>query len=300
MRCGAKIDYGPQSVTSVSAGTFQAFSTVSQNAAQNTDGSVKAAYYLPEKEKSTENPTRTTFQKDRNVRNIKCTNCGSSLVIVDSNREFAFCEYCGAKLLLDDYRVREHYVDEAAVKRVELEEKVKLKELELEQQHHARYAKIRKTVAIVWAFFVLALIIFGLVLWFSYDDGLLRTNIVLWGLIIVGMVIGGGITLIFHTIPDKENDLTYLRNGGIRFPDVSILQGKCEVAKRTLEQLGFMNVQTVNMHDLIFAFGITINGESYKAGEGDISSITVNGRPVRFGGVYMPGDSIIINYHGKG
>ena len=35
---------------------------------------------------------------------FNCPNCNQTLVIRKENREFAFCEYCGQKLMLEKYR----------------------------------------------------------------------------------------------------------------------------------------------------------------------------------------------------
>ena len=241
----------------------------------------------------------TNKGRRENVRSIVCSNCGSSLVIVDNNREFAFCEFCGTKLILDDYRVREHYVDEAAMRRVEYEEKVRMRELDIEEQNRARYARLRKIVAVSWIAVMILLIIVMLVMYRSFDDIGIRINVVVWGLIFLVFLFGGGIYLLFHALPEKENELMHIRNGGIRFPDSTIMNVKYMLAVQTLHQLGYKNVSVANMHDLTFGFGIYVNGDSIKAGEGDIASITVNGKTARFCGYYMPNDLIIIYYHGK-
>ena len=48
---------------------------------------------------------------------LVCPNCGGTSD-VDESREFAFCSYCGAKIMLrDDNHYRLTYTDEAQVKR---------------------------------------------------------------------------------------------------------------------------------------------------------------------------------------
>lgn len=66
------------------------------------------------------------------MRNLKCPSCGATLTIQDDNREFAFCEYCGAKLSIDDLRITHRIVDEARIKEAEANKEIKLKQLELE------------------------------------------------------------------------------------------------------------------------------------------------------------------------
>lgn len=55
------------------------------------------------------------------MRQCVCPSCGSNLSINDTNRDFAFCEFCGAKIMLDDYRMTQRIVDEAELRRLELE-----------------------------------------------------------------------------------------------------------------------------------------------------------------------------------
>lgn len=55
------------------------------------------------------------------MRELTCSKCNATLVIRNDNRDVAFCEYCGNKLVLDDYRETFRYVDEADVKRAENE-----------------------------------------------------------------------------------------------------------------------------------------------------------------------------------
>ena len=65
---------------------------------------------------------------------LTCPKC-KAILSVDSNRDVLFCEYCGAKILLNDentYTIRN--VDEAKIKQVESEQLIRLKELELAQK----------------------------------------------------------------------------------------------------------------------------------------------------------------------
>ncbi|MDE6730716.1 MAG: hypothetical protein K2J71_08070 [Oscillospiraceae bacterium] len=65
------------------------------------------------------------------MRECVCPSCSANLSIHDTNRDFAFCEFCGAKVMLDDYRMTQRFIDEAELKRVEIEqEKMKLKAMQ--------------------------------------------------------------------------------------------------------------------------------------------------------------------------
>ncbi len=62
---------------------------------------------------------------------IKCPDCGASLNIEDG-RKTCYCQWCGAKVMIDDEIDKHVYVDEARIKEAEVKEKIRLKELEIE------------------------------------------------------------------------------------------------------------------------------------------------------------------------
>ncbi len=66
------------------------------------------------------------------ARTVKCPSCGGELTVKDENRDFMFCEYCGTKVRLDDYRETHCFVDEARLKEAE----VQMKRLEMEEAHN--------------------------------------------------------------------------------------------------------------------------------------------------------------------
>ena len=76
-----------------------------------------------------------------------CSNCGASLTFEDNNRDFAFCHYCGAKIILDDYRSTHRVVDEARIKEAEINAQIRLKELEMEENRR-KSAEKAKTIKI--------------------------------------------------------------------------------------------------------------------------------------------------------
>lgn len=72
---------------------------------------------------------------------LECPNCKSSLSATEK-REYMFCEYCGAKIILENEN--EHIIrniDEAAIKRAETEQLIKLKELEMEEKQREENKK---------------------------------------------------------------------------------------------------------------------------------------------------------------
>ena len=95
------------------------------------------------------------------MRTLKCTNCNASLSIQDDNRDFAFCEYCGTKIMLDDYRSTQRIVDEAKIKQAETEKEIKMKQLELiEKRQEDKKKKIKVKMIISFSVIGIALIAF--------------------------------------------------------------------------------------------------------------------------------------------
>ena len=68
------------------------------------------------------------------ARTVKCPSCGGELTVKDDNRDFMFCEYCGTKVRLDDYRETHRFVDEARI-----QESKDAKELELKKMEQERW-----------------------------------------------------------------------------------------------------------------------------------------------------------------
>ena len=68
------------------------------------------------------------------ARTVKCPSCGGELTVKDENRDFMFCEYCGTKVRLDDYRETHRFVDEARI-----QESKDTKELELKKMEQERW-----------------------------------------------------------------------------------------------------------------------------------------------------------------
>ena len=85
------------------------------------------------------------------MRACKCPNCGANLKVTDDDREFMYCEYCGARIDLADRRTvhTEHIIDDAKIKNAEnvsrivnifaapVEERQRQKEFERQRQAEA-------------------------------------------------------------------------------------------------------------------------------------------------------------------
>lgn len=116
---------------------------------------------------------------------LKCPECGADIDIEEGHKQ-CFCKYCGTKILIDDGRSTTHTyhkVDEARLKEAEVDELIRLKELEIEKeerQYHRRVVKYK----------VIALIILGIVgtISFVIDNGAEgRVSIVGYICVIVAM-----------------------------------------------------------------------------------------------------------------
>lgn len=110
-------------------------------------------------------PTSVPQQNSSGPRRIRCVNCGSNLVITDTKREFAFCEYCGTKIVLDDVRVRvnQSFVDEARIKESDNKTKVEIQKLKIYEQELERYhKKLKIMIAILIVYSVLTLTLFAI------------------------------------------------------------------------------------------------------------------------------------------
>ncbi len=85
---------------------------------------------------------------------VKCPDCNATLSI-EENRETAFCTYCGAKVII--HNDNEHIIrkiDEAGIKKAEVEQNIRMKELELEEwkMRHEERTKVTK-IRLVTALF---------------------------------------------------------------------------------------------------------------------------------------------------
>lgn len=82
------------------------------------------------------------------ARTVKCPSCGAELTVKDDNRDFMFCEFCGTKVRLDDYRETHRFVDEARIRESENEKELELKRMEYEERkrHEDNASAIRALI----------------------------------------------------------------------------------------------------------------------------------------------------------
>ena len=97
------------------------------------------------------------------ARTVKCPSCGGELTVKDENRDFMFCEYCGTKVRLDDYRETHRFVDEARIQESKDAKELELKKMEFEERKRheddAFTAKGLKVMGVIGVIAVLCIII---------------------------------------------------------------------------------------------------------------------------------------------
>ena len=96
---------------------------------------------------------------------LKCPECGADISLEEGHKQ-CFCQYCGAKIMIDDGSTTHTYrkVDEARIKEAEVDKLIRLKELEIKQKEAERKGKIKilKIKAVLLLVFTGAIvIIFG-------------------------------------------------------------------------------------------------------------------------------------------
>ena len=81
-----------------------------------------------------------------NLVSLKCPECNAALAI-EEGRKHCFCQYCGTKILIDDGSTTHTYrkIDEARIKEAEVRERIRLKELSLEEQKQLSKEKKRRS-----------------------------------------------------------------------------------------------------------------------------------------------------------
>lgn len=218
---------------------------------------------------------------------VKCPECGANLPIEEGRKQI-FCSYCGASVIVTDENEHVYrHIDEAGIKNAETERLVRMRELDLAE----RSTNNRKLLTIIWLA-VSAIMLIISVLMMTSDDGEVGIIGILMIELTVGVVWGGG-TLIFKTLPEKENEKYMLQDGGIRFPkDIfPVEEQNFASVENILKNAGFRNISCVNLHDL--TLGLVKR-------PGRVEKITVAGKQVNSGGkVYLPNVPITITYHGK-
>ena len=213
------------------------------------------------------------------MRSAQCPNCNAQLSFDDINRDFCFCQFCGTRIMLDDYRSTHRIVDEAKIKEIEANKILQMKKLEIYEKK--RKASLYITITKIVVSIVLGLT--GIVMLLS-NDGL--TSIIgLFPLMAVFWI------WLLSDSSNKNEDFDF----GDRISVPSGISGynkkEYTTIKKLFENAGFTNVQCEPIEDITTGWLNRVN---------TVSSITIDGKIVTEGGKkFLPDASIIIYYHSR-
>ncbi len=223
---------------------------------------------------------------------VRCPECNADLS-VEEGRPFAFCTYCGTKVMIhneNEYVFR--HIDEAALKKAENDHIVHMRELDSREKSDNRMSGLRMILTVIWLILSLIILTICIVKWAAGGEtGWTQGFLMLFYL--GGPVIGGGAYLIFKLIPEKETDKRISASGGVRIPKelVPFQDKDYQFVLSSLRNAGFTNITCMNLHDI--RLGILQK-------PGRVETITINGEELRTGGrVFYPDAPIVITYHGK-
>ena len=226
---------------------------------------------------------------------LKCKNCNAELSVEVGNREFVFCQFCGTKLLLDDYRSSHRIVNEAKIKQIETAKEILEKKIELYEKEKREF-KPKWTAAIVVS---TVITIIGIIIIAIESDNRYSVG---YYLILLAMIIMG---VTWFAKPQKPYELAYsmdlitdsMENGdddenGRRIPNGVTTGKKYTVVKAILESAGFTNIQCIPLNDII--------GGKNEDSIDNVKSILYNGDINKSKIKRYPLDvNIVITYHSK-
>ena len=215
------------------------------------------------------------------MRPCVCPNCNAQISL-DESRDFGFCQYCGTKIILDDYRSTHRVIDEARIKETETDRIIRLKELELEEKENA---KVRKGRMISYGIALIFVAIGSIVELFDPYN--------LFGIF---LIIGGAWIALFTLITaDSQNkkleDARNARRGMIKLSNsaMSYVDKNFRAIEGIYRQLGFQTINTINLKDLRVGL--------FKK-PGSVETVTIDGERPNEQKWYNPNATVVISYHG--
>lgn len=219
---------------------------------------------------------------------VKCPQCGANLDVEDG-RKTLFCQYCGAKVIIqNDNEHIYHTIDDAAVERAETERMIKKHQIEMSRIRAANKGQ-RLKLKIKFTF-VLA-VVGVLMMMIGYGAaGASGDSSPFSILALLGMFPLLAIVFVW-THKDEDEDIDLNISDRAKVPEsISDFESKNYAAiESIIRSAGFHNIKCVPLNDLTTGF---------LKKPGMVESITINGEAISYGGDKFPKDaSIIISYH---
>jgi len=208
---------------------------------------------------------------------IKCPDCGAN-ISVEEGREKLFCSYCGSQIILtneNEHIIR--HIDEAAIKQIEAERDLRIKEIELEERDENNN---RKSLVIAYIVALAFEVIGVLICIVGHYEGMF------------GITIGIYIALGAYNSGQKRNKRRSKSN------EICISESMTAFNKKDYNSVvqlfkaaGFVNVNAAPLHDLNL---IT------RKKNGKVDTVTINGNDDFQTGDIFPKDSnVLITYHSR-
>ncbi len=214
---------------------------------------------------------------------FKCPECSADLQIEDG-REYAFCTYCGAKVMIaNDNEHIYRTIDEARIRQAETDRMVRMRELDMEEKSSVS----KKVLIIIWLTAVIVLLVLGIVGFAAGNEGLGGIS-----LLLLMNVAGWGALGLFGNDDKKKRKRT------ISADEVVITSAMMDCvgyhynkAVILYKNAGFTNINAIPLHDLT-RFNLKK--------EGMVESVTINGEEdFDEDEVYPKNASVLITYHSK-
>ena len=136
--------------------------------------------------------------------NLECPNCHATLE-ADPSREFLYCSYCGTRVMVDREETRHYYVDEAAVRAAEMNGRVRLKELELEEKRLQDCAERRRRVPLALKLIPVLCVLLAAAFFVMQVPWILIVGILGLGALLA--LIGVGVAIFIHFFADVAEDV---------------------------------------------------------------------------------------------
>lgn len=254
------------------------------------------------------------------MRACKCPNCGANLGFDDDGHEYIYCQFCGTKIDLMDYRTKhveytvhsEHIYDEARMKNAESihrivdifaspfeerkrkkqeqEERIRREEEEAEREAERRREEEKaRQQENDEAFDEFAS---GLGIFLAYCIKYSKAHpqqLIAIAAVILAIFAGGAYSSHVSEMREAASVSSRIEMGEVQYPYISSTYDDCYDAYDKFIEAGFTNVSLSQVNDLN-------SNESYK--ENRIIAITVNGLPSDDADDWYPSNApVVIEYH---